>query len=309
MAILSGNESITAPAAAPAPLRRAWLPRNVNPSGVVAMLFLVLATIYFLLPLYWLLISSTKDTGDLFNTYGFWFGTHNSFFTNIQGVFSEEDGIFTHWLLNSAIYAGISAIAATAISVMAGYALAKFEFRGRNLIFAMVLGALLVPSTALALPLYILMSKWGLTNTYWSVLLPSMVSPFGVYLSRIYITSSVPGELLDAARVDGTGEFRAFAVIALPLMRPALITVFLFQFVAIWNNFFLPLVMLSDNQFYPLTVGLQTWYSRAGGASSNNLLYALVVIGSLISVAPLIAGFLALQRYWRGGLAAGGVKG
>lgn len=280
---------------------------GLNLSVIAAMAFMILATIYFLLPLYWLIVSSTKNTSDLFGSFGFWF-SHINFGTNLQQLFAYDNGVFARWLANSALYAVVSSVVATALSALAGYALAKYNFRGRNLIFSIVLGALLVPGTALALPLYLLMSKWGLTNTYWSVLLPSMVSPFGVYLARIYASASVPDELLDAARVDGAGELRTFFTVALRLMSPALVTVLLFQFVAVWTNFFLPLVMLSNQQLYPITVGLQQWYARAGGASSNVVLYALVVIGSLISVLPLIVGFLALQRYWQSGLAAGGVK-
>jgi multiple sugar transport system permease protein len=168
------------------------------------------------------------------------------------------------------------------------------------------LGAILVPGTALALPLYLLMSRVGLTNTYWAVLLPSCVSPFGVYLSRIYAASAVPDDLLDAARVDGANEFRAFTL-ALRLMAPALVTIFLFQFVAIWNNFFLPLVMLSDDKLFPITVGLQTWNVTTSGAAK--ILYGLIVTGALISSLPLLAGCVALQRFWRGGLGVGSVKG
>jgi multiple sugar transport system permease protein len=190
---------------------------------------------------------------------------------------------------------------------MAGYALAKYNFLGRNLIFSVILGAILVPATALVLPLYLMMSKAGLTNTYWSVLLPSVVSPFGVYLSRIYASASIPDELLEAARIDGAGEFRTFATVAMRLMVPALVTILLFQFVAIWNNFFLPLVMLSDDRLFPVTVGLQTWNVTTGGA--NKFLYTTIVSGALVSSIPLLIGCIFLQRFWRGGLGTGSVKG
>jgi multiple sugar transport system permease protein len=189
---------------------------------------------------------------------------------------------------------------------MAGYALAKFVFRGRNLIFSLVLGAILVPATALALPLYLMFSGVALTNTYWSVLLPSVVSPFGVYLSRIYAASAVPDELLEAARVDGASEFRTYTI-ALHLMIPALVTIFLFQFVAIWNNYFLPLIMLSDEKLFPITVGLETWNVTTAG--SAKFLYGLIITGALISSIPLLAGCVVLQRFWRGGLGTGSVKG
>jgi multiple sugar transport system permease protein len=171
--------------------------------------------------------------------------------------------------------------------------------------FSTVLGGVLVPGTALAIPLYLLVSKVGLTDSYLSVLLPSMVSPFGVYLARIYAAASVPDELLAAARVDGAGELRIFATLGVRLMSPGLVTVFLFQFVAIWNNFLLPLVMLSDEHRYPVTLGLYTWNTQVTHYPEY---FSLVIVGSLVSVLPLAAAFLMLQRFWRNELAAGAVK-
>ena len=164
---------------------------------------------------------------------------------------------------------------------------------------------MLVPGTALALPLYLLMSKVELTNTYWAVFLPSLVSPFGVYLARVYAAVSIPDELIEAGRIDGASEGRIFRTVALRIMSPALVTMFLFQFVAIWNNFLLPLVMLSNTRLYPVTLGLYAWDNEYGQAPR---LVSYVIIGSLISVIPLIIAFLSLQRFWRSGLAAGGVK-
>jgi multiple sugar transport system permease protein len=148
----------------------------------------------------------------------------------------------------------------------------------------------------LALPLFLMMSAVNLTNTYWSVLLPSLVSPFGVYLSRIYAAASVPDELIEAARIDGAGEFRTFATIAVRLMMPALVTVLLFQFVGIWNNYFLPLIMLSNDKLFPITVGLTAYRF-------------LAIPGALVSTIPLLIGCAFLQRYWRNGLGTGSVKG
>ncbi len=280
--------------------------RRVGLPGALGMAVMLLATVYFLLPLYWLIIAATKNRGDLLNTFGLWFSGRFDLGANLHDLATQDNGIYVRWLLNTVLYAGVAAIAGTVLSSMAGYALAKFTFRGRNLIFSVILGAILVPSTALVLPLYLLMSAWNLTNTYWSVLLPSIVSPFGVYLSRIYAAGSVPDDLLEAARLDGAGEFRTFATVAVRIMSPALVTVFLFQLVAVWTNYFLPLVMLSDSSLYPVTVGLQTWFTTAG--SSQQILYNLVVTGALISVIPLVLGFLFLQRYWRSGLTAGGMK-
>ena len=281
-------------------------PRRFNLESIGAMTLLVLFTFYFLVPYFWLIVSSTKNAGDLFGTFGFWFAPNFNLFSNLQQLFTYQDGIYVRWLLNTLLYAGVGAVVGTWLSSMAGYALAKYVFRGRNLLFSLVLGAILVPTTALALPLYLLFSGVGLTNTYWAVLLPSFVSPFGVYLSRIYAAAGVPDELLEAARVDGANEFRTYTI-ALHLMIPALVTIFLFQFVAIWNNYFLPLVMLSDEKLFPVTVGLATWNVTTAGTSK--FLYGLIITGALISTIPLLAGCVVLQRFWRGGLGAGSVKG
>lgn len=281
--------------------------RQFNGGGIGAMTFLIICTLYFLIPFFWLVVSATKNQGDLFNTFGLWFAPSFNLWSNLQQLFTYSDGLYVRWLLNTLLYAGVGSVVGTFLAAMAGYALAKYDFRGRDLIFATILGAILVPATALALPLYLMMSGVGLTNTIWSVLLPSLVSPFGVYLSRIYASSSVPNELLEAARIDGAGEYRTFATVAMRLMVPALVTVLLFQFVAIWNNYFLPLIMLSNQNLFPISVGLETWNVTTGGA--NNFLYPLIVSGALVSSIPLLIGCILLQRFWRGGLGAGSVKG
>jgi multiple sugar transport system permease protein len=281
--------------------------RQVTGSSIGAMTFLFICTIYFLVPFFWLIVSATKSQGDLFNTFGFWFAPNFNLWSNLQQLFTYSDGLYLRWVLNSLLYAGVGAIAGTFFAAMAGYALAKYVFRGRNLVFSTILGAILIPATVLALPLYLMMSAWGMSNTIWAVLLPSLVSPFGVYLSRIYAASSVPDELLEAARIDGAGEFRTFTTVAMRLMVPALVTILLFQFVAIWNNYFLPLIMLSNENLFPITVGLETWNVTTGGA--NNFLYPLIITGALVSAIPLLIGCFLLQRFWRGGLGTGSVKG
>ena len=283
----------------PGGLSRRRKPPNRSAILVTAIMFVV--SIYFLLPAYWLVVSSTKGPTSLYSSEGLWF-SHFDLWKNLRGVFSYNGGIFVRWILNTVIYAGVGSFFATLLSALAGYALAKYWFKGRELVFGIILGGVLVPGTALALPLYLMMSKVHLTNSYWSVLLPSIVSPFGVYLARVYATSAVPDELLEAARVDGSGEGRTFFKISMRLMSPALVTIFLFQFVAIWNNFFLPLVMLSNEKLYPVTLGLYTWNNEYGQAPQ---LVSYVIIGAAISVIPLIIAFLSLQRFWRSGLAAG----
>lgn len=302
--------SVPMPASREVVTARHRLPRRFTLNSMWAMAFLFIFTIYFLVPFFWLIVSATKSQSDLFATFGLWFAPNFNLFTNLQQLITYHDGIYVRWLLNTLLYAGVGAVLGTFFSAMAGYALAKYTFRGSNLIFSVILGAILVPATTLALPLYLLMSNMNLTNTIWAVLLPSLVNPFGVFLTRIYAAASVPDELIEAARIDGAGEFRIFATIAMRLMTPALVTVFLFGFVAIWNNYFLPLVMLSDSSLFPITVGLQSWNVTASNASSSGqTIYNLIVTGALLSSIPLLIGCILLQRFWRGGLGAGSVKG
>jgi multiple sugar transport system permease protein len=264
---------------------------------------LVLAT-YFLLPIYFLLVAATKPQGDLASTFGLAF-SHLNLFQNLSTLFGRGNGIFALWALNSVLYAVLGAAVGTLISALCGYALAKFRFRGREFLFSIILGGVLVPTTALALPLFLLFSATGLVNTYLAVFLPSIVSPFGVYLARVFAAAAVPEEILESARLDGAGEFRAFFSLAFRLMTPSLVTIFLFQFVGIWNNFFLPMVMLQKESLFPITLGLYEWN---GQTARVPLLQESVITGSLVSIVPVIVVFIVLQRFWRTGLASGALK-
>ncbi|MCP3801419.1 carbohydrate ABC transporter permease [Allokutzneria sp. A3M-2-11 16] len=266
---------------------------------------LCVAALYFLIPVYWLVIAATKSTGDLYGSSGWWL-FNPQLFENLKQVFTYNDGIFLRWIGNTLLYAGVGATLSTWVAAACGYALAKFRFRGRETVFNLVLGGVLVPFTALALPLYLLFSQLGLSNTVFAVLLPCLVSPFGVYLCRIYADAAVPDELLEAGRLDGAGEARIFHTVVLRMMAPALVTTFLFEFVGIWNNYFLPLVMLSDTKLYPLTLGLSLWQSTA---DREPVLTQLTIGGALVSVVPLMIAMVFLQRFWRGGLTEGSVKG
>jgi multiple sugar transport system permease protein len=279
--------------------------RSLGPRNIAAYIVLIALTVYCLTPLFWLVVAATKDNTDLFSSFGLWFA-HFNLWQNLADTFTHAGGAYPRWLLNTAIYAGVGGFFSMLISVMCGYALAKFSFPGRRVILGLVLGAVLVPQTTLALPLYMVISKINLTNTYWAVLLPSLLSPIGVFLARVYAADAVPNDLLDAARVDGAGELRTFARVAVPLLAPGMVTIFLFQFVAIWNSFFLPLIVLTDSSLYPVSLGLATWNFDP---SSHEVLYDLIVTGSFLAVLPLVALFLFLQRYWRAGLAFGSVTG
>jgi multiple sugar transport system permease protein len=273
---------------------------------IIVTAILVIVALYFLVPVYWVIVNATKSTEDLFGTNGFWLGKSFQLFSNLGDVLTANGGAFPRWALNSLLYSGVGAIFACYFAVAAGYALAKFEFPGRNAIFAFVLGGVLVPGTATALPLFLVFSKIGLTNTYWSVLIPSLLSPFGLFLARIYASAAIPDEVLEAARMDGASEMRIFHTIVLRQLVPAIVTILLFQFVAIWNNYFLPLVMLADEKLYPITLGLNNWRAQTDRLPE---FYQLTVGGALLSVIPLAILIIVLQRFWRGGLTEGSVKG
>lgn len=262
---------------------------------------------YFLLPLAWLVVASTKSNADLFSSFGLWFADFN-LMGNLRDVFTFQDGVFSLWLRNTALYAVVSGVGAAGIATLAGYSFAKLRFPGGNAIFTVVLGSIMIPLTALAIPTYLLFAKAGIVNTPWAIILPSLVSPFGVYLMRVYAADAIPDALLEAARVDGASEFRIFRSVALRLLAPGFVTVLLFGVVATWNNYFLPLIMLNDPKLYPLTVGLAQWQSTASGGSGSQALFSMVITGSLVSILPLMVAFLFLQRYWQSGLSTGGVK-
>lgn len=274
-------------------------------------LFLGFLVCYFLVPLWWLIVASTKDVTGLFaGAHGtLWFDKTFALFSNLKTLFVYNDGIYVRWMANSFLYAVVGGLGATTVAVLAGYGFAKFRFAGRSLMLWLLLGSVMVPVTALVIPTFILFANMNLTDTVWAVILPSLLNPFGVYLMNVYAANAVPDELLDAARVDGAGEVRTFLGVALPLLRPAVVTVLLLSIVGTWNNYFLPLAMLSNTKLFPITVGIGLWQGQAmSNNSGGENLWGLIITGSLISIVPLVIAFLSLQKYWQGGLSVGALK-
>ncbi|MBL0888399.1 carbohydrate ABC transporter permease [Myceligenerans indicum] len=282
--------------------RAADRPARERPS-VAATAILLVGAAYCLLPVVWVVLAASKSSAELFSTLTFVPSLH--LFDNIAELSTYRQGLFWRWMLNTGLYAGVGAALSAVVSAMAGYALAKYSFRGKASVFNVLLAGVLVPGVILAIPQYLLLAQVGLTNTYWSVLLPSVISPYGIYLARIYAAAAIPDEIVEAARTDGAGELRTFVQVAMPMMTPGLVTIFLFQFVAIWNNFMLPYIMLGDDRLFPLTVGLSGLLNQG---ASQPAMYTLVVTGALLSIVPLVALFLLLQRFWQVDLAAGAVK-
>lgn len=287
--------------------RRHWVGSRVVMTSVF-----VIALIYFLLPFFWLIISSTKTNAALSSTFGFWFSDQNAFWDNVVSVFTANNGVFSLWLRNTAFYSVVSAVGAALISTLAGYAFGKFRFVGRGFLLVVILVSVAVPVTILIVPLFLMLARMGLINTPWAMILPSVVSPFGVYLMWIFAEETLPVELIEAARIDGASEAGIFTRIALPILAPGFVTVLLFSFVGTWNNYFLPLMVYSDSRYFPLTVGLTQWNLQATagiGSGQTYATHAMILTGSLVAIIPLTLAFLFLQRYWQSGLTFGSVKG
>lgn len=288
-----------------APEKYTPLPKSLQPSRLakgLTIAALLFALVYFLAPILWIIISSTKTNSQLVTTNGFLFSEIH-LAENYSKLMSWTQDLFWRWVANSLLYSTVAGVLGTLISVAAGYGLAKFRFPGRGITMGFIMGGLLMPVALLTIPLYIVFHNIGLTNTMWAIIIPSMVSPFGVFLGRVYAQSSVPTELLEAARIDGASEARIFFTMVLRLLAPAMVTIFLFIFVATWNNFLLPLMMVSSPEIKPVTLGLygmMSYFAPQKGA---------VMLGALLGVIPLIILFLGLQKYWQSGLAAGSVKG
>ncbi len=297
-----------------APIRRSGRGRRLytvdNPKKSTTLTVMtVLFTLYCLLPLVWLVINATKSQADFVSSFGLAPGREFALWDNIVEVFRYQDGIFSRWLLNTLLYVVVGATVSTFLAALGGYALAKLDFRGKRVFLFVVLGSISVPGIALAIPQFLLFAQLGLTNTPWAILIPSFINPFGLYLMWVFTAEAVPTGLLEAAKIDGAGEFRTFLRIALPMLAPASVTVLLFSFVSIWNNYFLPLIMLKDPAWYPLTVGINQWNKLGSSAGNGALVQNLVITSALLTIVPLIIAFLSLQRYWQSGLSLGAIKG
>nr|WP_315222133.1 carbohydrate ABC transporter permease [uncultured Duganella sp.] len=215
--------------------------------------------------------------------------------------------LFSHagigqYLLNSLLLSCAATVLSLLFNVSAGYAFAKLQFRGRDRIFKVMLGALVIPSQVAMLPLFLLLKYLGLVNTYGAVLVPAMAGIFGIFLVRQYALT-IPDALLEAARMDGASEFRIFRVIVLPLLTPILVTLGIFTFLGTWNDFMWPLIVLTDKDLYTLPVALAS-LSREH-VQDNELMMA----GSVLTILPVLLLFLGLQRYYIQGLLVGSVKG
>jgi multiple sugar transport system permease protein len=274
-------------------------------SRVVVIIGLALFALYSIGPAWWLVVSSTKTKEDLYTTDALWFANF-SLFDNLASLFTYQDGIFGTWMWNSALYAFAGSIGHTVVSMAAGYGLAMYSFRGRGTTMGFIIGSFLIPGALLTIPSYLLFVQMGLYDTIWAMIIPAFFSPFAVYLAKIYAEGAVPSELLEAARIDGAGEYRIFFQISSRLMTTAGATIFLLHFVGSWNSFFGPMVFLRGDDKWPVMLGLYSWLQR--GTDSTVDLTGLVITGSLVATIPMVVLMIAMQRYWRSGVAMGSLK-
>jgi multiple sugar transport system permease protein len=294
------------------PDARAHTVRRMTTRGLVFALLAVFV-LFFVLPIVWLLLAGTKNSATLVTHNPYSFGSWHDLRHNWDALMSFQDGAVKTWMKNSVLYAGLALVVTLVVSIPAGYAMAKMEFRGRRLLLITTLVVMLMPAASLVLPIFLEINQAHLVNTPLSVVLPYSFFPFGVYLTYIYFSTTVPADLLAAAKIDGCGEFRAFVSIALPLGKPVVALVGFFSFVGNWNNFFLPYVMLPGSNQYPMQVGLTQMltstpsFNPVVGANAE-VSPPELVLATLVSIAPVLVIFLVAQRYLVTGLTAGGTK-
>jgi multiple sugar transport system permease protein len=284
-------------------------------SSFVIWSILAFFIVIYGLPLLWLFIAGTRSESSLISDPPLALGTFavmKETFVNLAGYNNFQ---MLTWAMNSVIYT-VGSVTLTLVScIPAGYALAMSEFKGRKLILIMTLVAMITPSQAIILPIFLEMSLLGLTNTYTGLILASSFFPFGVYLSSIYYTTSLPKSVVESARIDGCGHFQCFVHMALPLAKPLLGLVAFFSFVNNWNNYFLAFVLISDDDKQNLPVGLTTLINSSGAlnpqAAANNLPIGQpeAIQAAILVVLPIILVFLISQKYVRSGLNAGAEKG
>jgi multiple sugar transport system permease protein len=251
-------------------------------------------------PFVWMILGSFKTTSELRQLPPTWI-PEDPTTENYRELFDRLD--YPRYFFNSAVVAVTVTAGNILFSSMLGYALAKLEFPGKRVLFALTLATMMIPAFVTFMPLFVLVSKMNLVNTHAGLILPFLAGAFGVFLMRQYISSSIPDELLDAARVDGAGEYRIFLRIVLPLCGPALATVGVLTFVSTWNSFLWPLVVASTEDMYTLPVALALF---SIGQQESDL--ALLLAGSAVVMIPILVLFFAMQRYVIQGIATSGIK-
>jgi multiple sugar transport system permease protein len=287
-------------------------PGRVVPTLIIAVL-LGLLLVFFVLPVIWLLLAPSKTAAQIVSDPPLSFGSFSQIGAAWDHLTSFQNGALLVWLKNSAIYSGASLLLTLATSVPAGYALALTKFRGRKTLLLVTLVTMIMPSATLVLPIFLELNKFHLIGTVWSIILPFSFYPFGVYLVYIYFATSLPQDILAAARIDGCSEWQIFTHIALPLAKPVIGLVAFFSFVGNWNNFFLPYLVLPNSNEFPIQVGLNQLLSSTpsfnpvAGAGLNITIPELA-LAIIVAILPVLVLFLFSQRTLVSGMLAGATK-
>lgn len=292
---------------APAGDPKRWLTRATV--GIILVGFAA----FFVLPIAWLLLAPTKTSKQLLLDGPFSFGSFDALAANWHALFAFQDGVFLTWIGNSAMYSFGAIVIMLLTTIPAGYALALTDFRGRKALLMTTLVVMLIPNTALVLPIFLELSAVKLIGTPLAVILPFSFFPFGVYLTYIYFSTAVSKDLLNAARIDGAGELRVFAQIAMPLAAPVIALVSFFNFTGNWNNYFLPFLMVGGTKS-PVQVGLANMLANVPQfnpttATSSVIELPTLALATLLSILPILVIFLFSQRFLVTGMTAGGTKG
>ncbi len=289
--------------------------KKTTPYRVISLVVLVIFALLFLFPLYWIVTGAFKPTTDIYSASTVWWPTQ-WVLRNFQELFSGRSAsLFTffgiegptvpaaiRWLLNSVFISAVAMLLTCITAAMAGYALAKKRFIGRNVLFALIVCAMALPKQVILIPLIREISSLGLYNTLWAVIFPTVGWPFGVFLMKQF-SEGVPGEMLEAARIDGAGEVRTFTQIVMPLIKPGIGALAIFTFINSWNDYFSQLIMLTSSANYTVAVGISTLM----GESSTD--FGILMAGAALAAVPIITVFLIFQKYFTQGITMGAVKG
>lgn len=260
---------------------------------------LTVALLLVVTPFVWMVLGSFKTSAELRQVPPTWW-PENPTLDNFAGLFSRLS--FGTYFMNSTIVAVVVTAGNLFFCSMVGYALAMLKFRGKKIIFGLILGTLMIPGVVTFVPLFVLVANMGLVDTLPGLFLPFLVSPFGVFLMRQFILG-LPRDLVEAARIDGAGEMRIFGQIILPLLSPALATLGILTFLGSWNNFLWPLVVAQNNDTYTLPVALALY-----STGQNETQYGLLMAGATVVVLPVLVVFLIFQRRFIQGIATTGIK-
>lgn len=295
-------------------MKRSKLKSKISIGRFVIYSILAFALLFYGIPLLWLFIAATKDQFTLFSTAPFSIGTWENVMSSWHDLSTYNNFQIVDWAWNSLIYSvgGVSVSLLTAVP--AGYALALFDFPGRKVFLIVTLIAMITPSQAVVLPIFLELLALGLTNTYLGLTLAVGFFPFGVYLSYVFFSTSIPSGVMEAARADGCNQFQLFIHIGLPLAKPIIALVAFFSFLANWSNYFLAFVLLSDDALFNLPLGLANLLSGAKAlsnqaASDIPIKMPEAILAAIVVVLPVLIVFLVSQRFVRTGMLAGAEKG